>query len=94
MSIPSVSWQARAACRHPGDRELFFGAWDEKPEDRAGREIAAKAVCILCPVKRECLTLAVLTPIRFGVWGGTGEDERALIRRRWLRRQQQGGRAA
>lgn len=88
MSVPSVSWQHRAACRRPGDRELFFGPFGETTEDREDRERVAKALCVLCPVKRECLTLAVVAGIRWGVWGNTGERERALIRRRWLRRQQ------
>jgi len=82
------NWPRRAACRFAGDREWFFGAQDETAEAREAREAAAKAICVLCPVRRECLTLAVITPIQWGVWGGTGEQERAQIRRNYLRRQQ------
>ena len=85
MTAPN--WRRLAACRG-ADRALFFGDWGEKPEAQAAREAKAKAVCEGCPVRRECLTLAVLTPVRYGVWGGTGERERTQIRRNYLRRQQ------
>ena len=92
MSITSAGqqdWPRRAACRLAADREVFFGAWDETPDARDEREIAAKAICVLCPVRLECLTLAVIAPVRYGVWGGMGEKERALIRRNYLRRQRE-----
>ena len=52
---------------------MFFGAWDETPDARDEREIAAKAICVVCPVRLECLTVAVVAPVRYGVWGGMGE---------------------
>jgi WhiB family redox-sensing transcriptional regulator len=40
----------------------------------------AKAVCRACPARVRCLEWAVQAD-EAGVWGGTGPDERALIRR-------------
>ncbi len=75
----------RGAC-HGTDLGLFFGADDESDEDRDNREAAAAAVCRQCPVRIQCLNYAVGRPERYGVWGGMGEKERALERRRRLRR--------
>ena len=43
----------------------------------------AKAVCLACPVRTECLADALDNRIEFGVWGGMTERERrALLPRR------------
>ncbi len=43
----------------------------------------AKAVCMGCPVRTECLADALDNRVEFGVWGGMTERERrALLRRR------------
>lgn len=66
----------QAACRGT-DPETFFP--DREQESRAYTHAvtAAKAICARCPVRRECLHLALATPETHGVWGGTSEDERA-----------------
>lgn len=45
---------------------------------------AAKAVCSLCEVRKACLTLAMKTGERYGVWGGKSGRERReeRVRRR------------
>jgi WhiB family redox-sensing transcriptional regulator len=53
------------------------------------REEAADAidVCMSCPVRAECLEYSLRHGSDFGVygvWGGTVERERRLLRRRWL----------
>jgi WhiB family redox-sensing transcriptional regulator len=69
-----MDWTARAACRNLNPDELFVqGAAQNK----------AKARCMGCPVRAECLADALDNRVEFGVWGGMTERERrALLRRR------------
>ena len=41
----------------------------------------AKAVCLRCEVRTQCLAWALDTAQDAGVWGGTSEEERRIIRR-------------
>lgn len=63
-----------AACRNE-DLELFFAIDD-------GREELAKQVCRRCPVRWECLTYALETHQRHGIWGGLNPEERILLIRK------------
>ena len=73
-----AGWQQRAACRH-ADPELFF------PE--RGRAIdQAVDVCASCPVRATCLADALLRGERHGIWGGTSERTRRILRRQLLPR--------
>jgi WhiB family redox-sensing transcriptional regulator len=67
-------WTSGAACRDGNPDELFVqGAEQHK----------AKALCLSCPVRTECLADALDNRVEFGVWGGMTERERrALLRRR------------
>lgn len=67
----SAAWKSRAACH--GLTELFF------VDKGAYTTDAAKAVCRSCPVIAECLELGI--DERHGVWGGTTEPERRVLRR-------------
>ena len=68
------AWIALSACRTADPDELFVtGAAQNR----------AKAVCLSCPVRTECLSDALDNRVEFGVWGGMTERERrALLRRR------------
>ena len=68
------AWVTRSACRNVDPDELFVtGAAQNR----------AKAVCLSCPVRTECLSDALDNRVEFGVWGGMTERERrALLRRR------------
>ena len=80
----TFGWQDGAACAgFPLD--LFFGPEGEQQHEKPGREAAAKAVCVRCPVRAACLYDAVTNGIRFGVFGGTGEDERQALRCTYVR---------
>jgi hypothetical protein len=73
---------ARAACSTSG---LSPDAWYpvSAPAAAARREAAAAiAVCHVCPVREECLELALRNWAvgQFGVWGGTVPAEREDIR--------------
>lgn len=68
-------WQARGLCLDvPDPDELFFPMPAEEPA-------AALALCARCVVRVECLTHALSVPERYGVWGGTTEEERAGLLR-------------
>ncbi|MFE1440244.1 WhiB family transcriptional regulator [Streptomyces sp. NPDC058739] len=71
-------WQDRAGCRHE-DPDLFFPIGTSGPALLQTRQ--AKAVCGRCPVREPCLRFALRTAQGSGVWGGTSENERRLLRR-------------
>ena len=82
-----LDWRDDATCRDL-DPDLFFpvgvtGVAVEQIE-------AAKAFCKVCPSQGQCLEFAITTNQEYGVWGGTTEDERRVLRRQWraqIRRQ-------
>jgi WhiB family redox-sensing transcriptional regulator len=78
-------WKNGAACKDL-PRWLFFGAPGERGDQKKAREAKAKAVCVTCPVRTDCLDYAISRPERYGTWGGLNEDERAAERRRRMRR--------
>jgi WhiB family transcriptional regulator, redox-sensing transcriptional regulator len=69
-----VDWPSEAACHGAEPDDLFVpGAAQNR----------AKAVCMGCPVRTECLADALDNRTEFGIWGGMTERERrALLRRR------------
>lgn len=67
-------WHERAACRGV-DPEVFFPVSDADAAD-------AKAICRECVVLDACLVSALRGGERFGVWGGTSEEERKAMRYR------------
>ncbi|RJK96514.1 WhiB family transcriptional regulator [Vallicoccus soli] len=73
--IPRYGWQDSAACQG-ADLDLFFGHEGESRRERAEREQRAAALCGGCPVRDACLRHALVVPERYGVWGGTTEEER------------------
>lgn len=86
LSRPEFYEQANC---HGVDPSLFF------PERGSSSE-PAKAVCRGCEVRSECLSLALESNERFGVWGGMSERERRRVRsaRRNARTQKDDGAAA
>jgi WhiB family transcriptional regulator, redox-sensing transcriptional regulator len=65
-----------AACRG-----LDPGLFDPDPMDHSS-VAAARQVCAGCPVRIDCLALALATPGTHGIWGGLTQPERAAHRRR------------
>lgn len=73
--IPLGEWEAYAACTEVPSK-LFF------PEP--GDPLTARFMrlfCDDCPVRAECLEYALDNPDLTGIWGGTTETDRRLIRR-------------
>lgn len=67
-------WLSYADCTEPGGPDMF-------PDDGNDRGIAlAKTVCQGCPVRVQCLTSALDSGERFGIWGGFTTDERRSLR--------------
>ena len=67
-------WHYSALCAQT-DPEAFF------PERGASTK-DAKRICGRCPVQDECLDWALHHDEKFGVWGGTSEQDRRKIKRR------------
>lgn len=67
--------EALGLCRHE-DPDLWFAG----PGDHASRAKAV-GVCLVCPVRNECLELALAFPGP-GIWGGLSEAERKRLARR------------
>jgi WhiB family redox-sensing transcriptional regulator len=72
-----AAWRSAAACRR-ADPELFFPVGSARLA--ADHLAAAKAVCRTCPVRVPCLEFAMATNQDAGVWGGTSEEERRVLR--------------
>src|SRR5438309_2286144 len=68
---PPDHWQERAAC-YGLDPEVFFPT----TEDEAG---LALSYCGICQVREVCLAWAVQNGERYGVWGGTTEQQRRRL---------------
>ncbi|MEA1904254.1 MAG: WhiB family transcriptional regulator [Actinomycetota bacterium] len=74
-----TDWKERAACAgYPNG--LFFPG----PDSNFASVEKARAICRSCPVANECLEYAFQANQRSGMWGGTTEDERKSLRRKWL----------
>lgn len=70
-------WQLRGLCRGK-DSSLFFHPEGERGAARSSRELAAKEICMNCPVQIPCADHALKVREPYGVWGGMTEEEREL----------------
>ena len=85
------NWRETALCRDT-DPDLFFPVGTTGPA--LAQIEAAKAVCRQCPALEECLEFALATNQEAGVWGATSEEERRVLRKRWLAAQRRSVRAS
>ncbi|MEU5951353.1 WhiB family transcriptional regulator [Streptomyces sp. NPDC047525] len=74
-----MEWMTSALCARE-DPELFFPVTATGPALR--EELAAKRICLRCPVLRPCLTWAIDSGQAYGVWGGTNAEQRAVLRQK------------
>jgi WhiB family redox-sensing transcriptional regulator len=90
MSLPAsvialanaeYGWREDALCRDT-DPELFF------PVGTTGAALVqieqARSICRQCPVQADCLEFALRTNQDSGIWGGTSEEERRVLRREFV----------
>lgn len=68
-----LQWASFAACKDT-DPDLFF------PTSGAGLT-DAKRICASCSCRKACLEYALQRNEKHGVWGGTSERERRILRR-------------
>jgi WhiB family redox-sensing transcriptional regulator len=66
------NWMSEGACRN-ADQTVFFPA-------RGASVLPALAVCSSCNVQPQCLRYALADSDLTGVWGGTSERGRRLMR--------------
>jgi WhiB family transcriptional regulator, redox-sensing transcriptional regulator len=68
--------QEHGRCTEEGRHDFFFS---EKPSEQA----QAQLICSSCPVRENCLQLALEQDLEWGVWGGViFWDGQAYFRRR------------
>ena len=88
LANADYSWRKGAICRDT-DPDLFF------PVGTTGYALVqidrAKQVCGECPVNEACLEYALETNQDAGIWGGTSEEERRVLRRRMVALQRAAG---
>jgi WhiB family redox-sensing transcriptional regulator len=79
----TAGWQQRAACRGEDSVYFFAPSYFERRAEKNAREAVAKAICVGCPVRVECLEYALAIRENHGIWGGLNEMERrAVLRQR------------
>ena len=79
-----MTWWERADCRRPEYQpDLWFPATPTNAgptsEHVQRQELRAKLICSSCPVRDQCLSEALASGEKFGVWGGLTERERARL---------------
>ena len=81
LSAPRLDWRSDALCAKDENTSLFFPVGVTGAAEIQIRQ--AKSACQDCPVLKDCLSFAITTNQEYGVWGGTSEEERRVLRRHW-----------
>lgn len=80
-----IALQGRCASSRVDPDEWFPCTLEvAKARYQAARAIA---ICITCPVRADCLEFSLRHAhdvAAYGIWGGLVEQERQLLRRKWL----------
>ena len=76
---PKDDWQLRALCRGNHAYLFFPPSTFERKDERERRELKAKAICGVCPVRESCYQHALTIREPFGIWGGLTEVERRNV---------------
>lgn len=75
MPRDPYAWRASAACLGHDDPDLWTGT------GVPGKvPVEALRVCVACPVRTQCLDMALEQTDDHGVWGGTTEGARRRVR--------------
>ncbi len=77
MTLPlDRTWQPIALCRGNHSHLFFPPSSQERKEERERREVRAKSICQVCPVRVQCFDYAMEIREPYGIWGGYTESER------------------
>jgi WhiB family redox-sensing transcriptional regulator len=77
MNKDDMTWMEYAACRKYDAVNANWYADPATPEQR----LAINICFSVCPVKSQCLSHAILTEERHGVWGGLTVKQRQILAR-------------
>lgn len=78
VTIHTEAWRDEAACRDI-DPDVFH---PDATGAEGRRQVAdARAICDACPVRLDCLAYALAAREELGVWGGTTDRQRRVLRR-------------
>lgn len=69
-----LGWRDAARCEGMDPERFFPRKSDEQKE--------TIKFCLGCPVRLDCLKYALDTPVDYGIWGGTTQEERKQLRRK------------
>ncbi len=78
-ALPDRAWQAAALCRGNHSYLFFPPSTVERKDERERRETKAKAICMVCPVRGDCLDFAMSIREPYGIWGGLTEADRRQV---------------
>ena len=70
------AWHENAACSGLGNERFY----PYRGYDAVRQAASAKAICAVCPVIEQCREAGLEE--KFGIWGGTTERDRRILRRR------------
>lgn len=84
--LSSPEWMDKGLCAKLPTKTsdpIFFGVERrEAPGALIAAANIARKICGRCPVETTCLTHALVTGERYGVWGGTSGRQRSKLRER------------
>jgi Transcription factor WhiB len=72
-----------APIRTPGESEVYDPWFDEEDPSPVLDICNGEDGDGVCPIREACLHFALVNNERFGVWGGTSEQDRKAIRKKW-----------
>ena len=78
-AVVDRTWQMKGLCRGNHSYLFFPPSTVERKDERERREIKAKAICSVCPVKEDCLEFALEIKEPYGIWGALTETERRQV---------------
>lgn len=72
-----------APIREPGEEEVYDPWFDEEDPRPVLAVCNGEDGYSVCPLRQQCLEFALYNNEKFGVWGGTTEADRKVMRKVW-----------